>query len=389
MKVALVHDWLTGMRGGEKCLKAFVEMYPHADIFTLFHVPGSTHPLIEERVLKTSLLNKIPWSGKLYRLMLPLYPLASKMLNIKGYDLVISLSHAAAKNVTVDSSSLHICYCFTPMRYIWDQAPVYFGKVYPLVAPLIKGLQHWDAHGANSVNAFVAISQFVRRRIRQFYQREATVIYPPVDTSWISPNVDRSSSAPYLCAGALVPYKRIEIAIKAFNRLKLPLTIAGKGPEMSVLKRIAGETITFKGHVSDEELSTLYKTSKALIFPGVEDFGLIPVEFMSSGGAVIAYRDGGALEYVVEGSGGTGLLYREEGDEPQDCALERAIKKFEEGSVLFDGHRSIDNAQRFSTDQFKSSWKRYVSSLGVPSLTMCDENEFDESLKAQGVKAHA
>lgn len=366
MKVALVHDWLTGMRGGEKCLKAFVELYPEADIFTLFHVSGSTHPSIDERVIKTSLLNKIPWSGKLYRLMLPLYPLASKMMTISGYDLVISLSHAAAKNVSIDSQSYHICYCFTPMRYIWDQAPVYFGKAYPFAAPFIKALQSWDQRGANSVNSFVAISQFVRRRIRQFYQREATVIYPPVETSWIPTSLTRDKSLPYLCAGALVPYKRIEVAVKVFTELGLPLVIVGKGPEMARLKKIAGKNIDFKGFVPDEELAALYQKTKALVFPGVEDFGLIPIEYMSSGGAVIAYRDGGALEYVVEGDSGTGVLYRENPGESQHDALKRAIVSFEESQeAYYNPERSAHNAQRFSTEQFKASWNSYIESLGL------------------------
>ena len=299
MRVALVHDWLTGMRGGERCLEAFLRIYPQADIFSLVHVPGATSTLIDERVAGTSTLQKFPGVGRYYRMLLPLYPRATASLDLAGYDLVLSLSHSSVKNVHVPKSATHICYCFTPMRYIWDQARSYFGISTPLVWPLIRYLRNWDVKGARNPDLFVAISRFVAARIRCYYGRESEVIYPPVDTSWIAPVKQGDTGEAFLYAGALVPYKRPELVVAAFTKLGLPLWVAGKGQMLRKLRRMAGKNVSFLGPVSDSELAELYRRSRALVFPGVEDFGMIPVECLAAGRPVIGLYDGGLKETLL------------------------------------------------------------------------------------------
>lgn len=300
MKVALVHDWLTGMRGGERCLEAFLRIYPQADVFSLIHVAGSTSDLIDDRLRATSFLQKLPAVKNYYRLLLPLFPKATESLDLSGYDLVLSLSHSAAKNVNVPENSVHICYCFTPMRYIWDQARSYFGALTPLLWPMISSLRKWDVNGARRPDHFVAISRFVAARIRCFYEREAEVIYPPVDSSWINPAKIGTPGEAFLYAGALVPYKKPELVIEAFNKMDQPLWVVGKGPMQKRLKRMAGPRIKFFGHVPDAELAELYARSRALIFPGTEDFGMVPIECLAAGRPVIGLYDG-ALKETLPG----------------------------------------------------------------------------------------
>jgi glycosyltransferase involved in cell wall biosynthesis len=308
MKVAIVHDWLTGMRGGERCLDAFLKIYPQADIFTLVHIPGSTNDLIDSRVKHTSFLNRIPGVLKFYRHLLPLFPLAIRSFNFTGYDLVISLSHAAAKNVRVPKGVPHLCYCFTPMRYIWDQAPVYFkGLALYLAQPIIWPLRLWDRRGSRSVSEFVAISSFIAARIRRFYGRRASVIPPPVRSvdevkraKSLSANESEILAAQqepfFLCAGALVPYKRVDVAVDACSALGVNLWVLGGGSELESLKRRAGGSVRFFGRVSDAFLWECYSRCQALLFPGIEDFGIVPVECLASGRPVIAIQGGGVGE---------------------------------------------------------------------------------------------
>ena len=218
MKVALVHDWLTGMRGGERCLQAFLSLYPDADIFTLVHIPGATNAQIDRRVKQVSFLNRIPGIGHLYRMFLPLYPLAIGQFDFAGYDLVVSLSHAAAKNVHVPQGVRHFCFCFTPMRYVWDQSRQYFGRLTPFLWPVISALRSWDRARSSDVSQFAAISRFIAARIRCYYGRRAKVIYPPVDTAWITTVEGEAPVIPatpaFLYAGALVPYKRVDLVVR-------------------------------------------------------------------------------------------------------------------------------------------------------------------------------
>lgn len=301
MRVALVHDWLTGLRGGERCLHSFMSLYPQADIFTMVHVPGATTQEIDQRVRAASFLSRFPAAPRLYRHYLPLYPHAIRSLDLSGYDLIISLSHAAAKNIRVPSGARHISFCFTPMRYVWDQARFYFGAATPLLFPLIRSMRAWDRAGAAGVDQFVAISRFVAARIRCFYGRSSVVVYPPVDTAWIGGGAaEGSAGEAFLYAGALVPYKRPDLVIEAFNRIGEPLWVVGRGPEERRLRRLAAGHIKFLGHLSDQELAEAYRRSRALVFPGTEDFGMVPIESLAAGRPVIGVFHG-ALRETLNG----------------------------------------------------------------------------------------
>jgi glycosyltransferase involved in cell wall biosynthesis len=382
MKVALVHDWLTGMRGGERCLEAFLEMYPDADIFTLVHQVGTTTAQIDSRVKATSFLNRIPGIARLYRVMLPLFPWAARSLDLRGYDLIISLSHAAAKNIQVPKGAKHICYCFTPMRYIWDQAPVYLrGVVLYIASPLVWLLRRWDQNGAKSVTEFVAISSFVAARIRRFYGRRATIIPPPVRmsadvTTWLSPaelEVFNSQRTPFfLCAGALVPYKRIDVAIEACRKAKVHLWVLGKGPERERLEAIAGDTVRFFGHVSEGFLWEAYRRCQALLFPGIEDFGIVPVECLSTGSPVIAIQAGGVSETVdgvpVRGSPkvaeASGVMIPKSAF-GSAVAMAEAIRFLSDNAEMFTPEHARTNAQRFDYATFFQSWRRFAEQVKI------------------------
>jgi len=374
MKVALVHDWLTGMRGGERCLESFLEIYPDADVYALFHVPGTTSSRIDERVVGVSSLNALPGVKRFYRALLPIFPYAARSLRLSAdYDLVISLSHAAAKNVTVPEGAKHICYCFTPMRYIWDQAESYFGKTTPLLFPLIRYLRRWDRAGSLGVDRFVAISSFVAARIRRFYGRRADVIFPPVETAWISPTTSHEKSQPFLYAGALVPYKRVELIIDAFVKSGLPLVIAGSGPLESSLGDRGAPNISFVGRVSDQELARLYSSSRALIFAAREDFGMIPVECMAAGTPVIACYDGALRESIkgicpwlagpIDFSGATGVFFQSPRVKSRRTELLDALRFFLQHEDEFRVEDCVSQAENFSTERFRLEWNALVSDL--------------------------
>ncbi len=396
-KIALVHDWLTGMRGGERCLEVFLKMYPNADVFTLLHQKGTTSAAIDARVRHISFLQRIPGIFKNYRYFLPLYPFAIRQFNFSGYDLVISLSHAAAKNVVVPKGVPHISYCFTPMRYIWDQAEQYFGSLTPLLWPILKALRAWDFAGARRPTAIIGISRFIAARIRRFYQRRAFVIYPPVETSWIEPIKTFQRGAAYLYAGALVPYKRVDLAIEAFNRLGEELWIVGAGPDEERLKAMAKSNITFFGRVPDEELAGFYRKARALIFPGKEDFGIIPVECMAAGRPVIGVYSGALRETViglrswssrgylaeVVPSMATGVFFRDHG--ANDCeALVEAVRYFEQCEPELDPESCIEQARKFTVARFVTQWNKVLLELGLSNLVVQSElviGEFDNQPK--------
>lgn len=375
MKVALVHDWLTGMRGGERCLLEFLKLYPNADIFTLVHCAGKTDTLIDDRVKAQSWIGKIWGAERFYRHFLPLFPQAVKSLDLRGYDLIISLSHAAAKNVKVPKNAIHLCYCFTPMRYIWDQAEHYFGKHEKILGPLLRYLRNWDKQGAKSVNGFCAISKFVSARIRTYYGRKSEIIFPPVRTDWITPLAKWKRGDAFLYAGALVPYKRPDLVVDAFNILGLQLVIAGTGPELSKLKDKAGSNIIFADKVSDAELSELFRSSRALIFPAVEDFGMIPVECMSAGRPVIGLDRGGTRESVngvylhqramvlngqISLSDKTGIFIPSRAVDLIHELVE-AVKFFIEVEDRFTIASCVAQAKKFSPKNFEDNWKIFSS----------------------------
>lgn len=384
-KIAIVHDWLTGMRGGERCLEHFIQLYPEADIFTLVHVPGATSEQIDRRVKGTSWLNRLPGIKRYYRALLPFFPSAARSLDLSGYDLIISLSHAAAKNISVPDGAKHICYCFTPMRYVWDQAPSYFGALTPLVEPILAMLRRWDLEGAKGVDHFAAISNFVAARIRCFYGRKAAVIYPPVDTNWIptlrAAGGGKRRGEAFLYAGALVPYKRADLVVAAFNRLGVELWVAGVGPEEARLRAMAGRNINFFGAVSDSELAQLYSNCRALIFPGKEDFGMVPIECLAAGRPVIASYSGALRESlpaikawrsVEETScrGRAGVFFRPKLEpaasaDPAIESLVRAVELFMEHEEEFDPAVCRMAAQEFSPARFLESWRSFAQQIGI------------------------
>ncbi len=319
LRVALIHDWLTGMRGGEKALEVFCEMFPAADLFTLVYLPGTTSPIIERRSVKRSAIQWLPMAGKLYRQYLPLFPIAVEQFDLDGYDLVISTSHCAAKSVVVTGRARHLCYCLTPMRYAWDQFDAYFGidrvgKFGNLVLrPVLAGLARWDRATEGRVHRYLAISQYVARRIALYYNRQSTLVYPPVDTDFYSADNLPAGPAPptqppkFLVVSALVPYKRVDLAMMAARQAGVGLTVVGNGPERANLERLAGDGIELLGWRTDDEIRDLYRASTATILPGEEDFGIVPVEAQACGRPVVALGRGGALDTVIDGE--TGVLF--------------------------------------------------------------------------------
>ena len=372
MKVALVHDWIIGLRGGEKCLQHFLGIYPDADIFTLFHTPGTTTKQIDLRIKQVSWLNKMPAAKRLYRHMLPLYPLATRSFNLSGYDLVISLSHAAAKNVKVPAAIPHLCYCFTPMRYIWDQSHEYFGHATMFLQPILALLRAWDRSASARVNSFAAISRFVAARIRCFYHRNATIVYPPVDIEKISVRKEGQRGEAFLCAGALVPYKRVDVAVRVCSELGERLWVVGAGPELERLRRIAGPSVEFLGRISDEQLSDRYRRCRALLFPGVEDFGMVPVECLAAGRPVIGLAAGALPEILglatpnlkqLEHSQAAGIAYRLEGS--MEASLQKALLDFVAREDEFSASSCVARARLFSPSIFAKSISEMIEQLVV------------------------
>jgi glycosyltransferase involved in cell wall biosynthesis len=366
LKVALVHDWLTGMRGGEKALETLCEMFPDAPLWTLVHVPGSVSKIIEDRKIHTSFLQHMPFSKTKYRHYLPLFPLAAEMTQVstEDADVVISTSHAVAKAMVNKNSKhknskhknsnrpLHICYIHTPMRYIWDRFDDYFGPAQVghiasrlFFKPIAKLLQIYDRRTVDRVDVYCTNSRYVAKRIRNLYGREAEVIYGPGDVGNGAAVIRRPEDW-YLMVTALVPYKRVDQAITACAGLGRRLKIVGKGPEEKKLKNLSKQlraSVEFLGFVSDEELLNCYGRAKALIFPGVEDFGLVPIEAAAAGCPVIALAKGGVVDSMTWE---TAEFYEEE----SAAALQEAILRFE-------GREFSDAAMRrraaeFTRDQF-------------------------------------
>jgi glycosyltransferase involved in cell wall biosynthesis len=326
MRIAFVHDWLTGMRGGEKALEALCERFPSAELFTLLHVPGSVSPAIERLRPRTSFVQRLPAVRRYYRWYLPLFPTAIEQFDVDRFDLVVSVSHCCAKSIVRPGRTRHLCYCLTPMRYAWDQFDAYFGpdRVGRLPSAVMRHamarLARWDRDTAGRADRYVAISHYVAGRIRRYYNREATVVYPPVDTEFFHP--DQHSPEPFaLVVSALVPYKRIEVAIEACRLAGVPLTIAGDGPSSADLRRVAGADVRFVGRVSNAELRDLYRRSAVTLLPGEEDFGIVPLEAQACGRPVVALGRGGAVETVVDGE--TGVLV----DDPSPRAFADGIRR--------------------------------------------------------------
>lgn len=356
MKTAIVHYWLVGMRGGEKVLSSLLNAYPDADVFTHVIVPGAVSDNIRARVKGESFIARLPFASKLYQAYLPLMPLALEQIDLRGYDLVISSESGPAKGVLVDPDALHICYCHSPMRYIWDMYHDYrenAGWFKRLVMPILSHyLRMWDVTTSQRVGYFVANSRFVAERIRTFYNRDAEVIHPPVSVEAFGPKGIKSDY--FLLVGELVHYKRADLAVEAFRRSGRKLKVVGGGEQFSALTASAPSNVEFLGKVDFDELVTLYASAQALIFPGVEDFGIVPVEAIASGTPVIAYRQGGALETVVEGK--TGIFFNEQTPE----SLNAAVDTFHALKHEFDASVMVAAAKTFEERVFRARFKAFV-----------------------------
>lgn len=369
LRVALIHDWLIHMRGGEKVLEALYEVFPEADIFTLFYNRAPLSPLLKRARIYSSFLQFLPGITYYYRWLLPLLPVAIRSLSLAHYDVVISSSHCVAKGCLVPKGALHICYCHTPVRYVWGFREEYFGGYPPLVRKMVntflERLKKWDLESNQGVHFFIANSENTARRVEKFYGREARVIYPPVDVvefaqgseeanSKLKQNINIPSGDYYLVVSALVPYKRIDLAVCAFNQLGYPLVVVGDGPDRARLKKIASPNVQFLGSVTGAELKQYYTRCRALIFPGEEDFGIVPVEAQACGRPVIAYGKGGVLESVT---GATGVFFSEQ----TAASLIQAVERFE--SLSFHSELMKDQARKFDRAIFKEKIKQAVLSL--------------------------
>ena len=355
MRVAIVHYWLLNQRGGEAVLEALCRMLPEADLFTLFYDPRRVSAEIRAQKIRASFLNPL---RRWYRSLLPLMPLALEQFDLTGYDLVISSESGPAKGVLAPSTARHVCYCHTPMRYLWDQYPAYLREwtpawKRPLMAPLANYLRLWDYASAQRVDEFAANSANVARRIRRCYRRDAAVIHPPV-------NIESFYAKPagdyFLMVSELVPYKRIDVAVRLFARSGRKLTIVGAGPEYSRLRRMARSNIEFCGRVGDAELRELYARSRAFLMPGEEDFGITAVEALASGKPVIALGRGGALESVPRHDPVGGVLY----EAATEAELENAIARFEEIEPVISAAELQRYARRFSEGEFRARMGEFL-----------------------------
>ena len=359
-RVALVHDWLTGMRGGEKVLEAICQIYPGAPIYTLVHARGNVSGSIEAHPVRKSFVQRLPGATRRYRQFLPLFPAAVELFDLDAFDLVISTSHCAVKSVVRPGRAVHVSYCHSPMRYAWDQFDAYFGPAQVgrtrsrLLRPIMAALARWDRGTAGRVDHFLANSRYVADRIRRYYNRESTVVYPPVDTAFYRPDAAREGArSGFLVVSALVPYKRVVVAIEACRRVGAPLTIVGTGPERDRLQASAGPDVRFLGWRSNEDIRQLYRQSEAALLPGVEDFGMVPVEAQACGCPVVALGEGGAAETVLDGL--TGVLVADSSAE----AFADGLQRIRGGS--FDEPLLREHASRFSADRFHTAFRAAIA----------------------------
>ena len=371
MKTAIIHDWIMSMRGGERCLEVFCELFPQADLFTMVHKKGIASDTIENMSITTSFIQKLPFSMTKYRHFLPIFPNAIQSFKLEDYDLVLSSSHCVAKGIKKPKNAIHICYCYTPVRYAWFFFDEYFGKENfikrKLISMTVKRLKEWDLKTNKDVDYFISISDNVRNRIARVYNRDSDVIYPPVDVEQFS--ASKTSEDFYLIVSALVPYKRIDLAIEAFNKTGKRLIIVGTGNSEKDLRKIAKPNIELLGYASDDKIKDLYARCRALIFPGEEDFGIVPVEAQACGKPVIAYGKGGALETIIPLNADkstnyelitnnypSGVFFYEQ----TTGALIEAIEVFEQNIQKFIPDEIRKNSLRFSRNMFKQNIKQFI-----------------------------
>lgn len=365
-RVVLVHDWLTGMRGGEKCLEPACRRWPDAPLFTLLHTPGSVSGRIEQLNPRTSALNRLPRVGRYYRYLLPAMPAAARW-PIPDCDVVLSFSHCVAKAAVPPPGVPHVCYCFSPMRYAWHLREAYFrrgpvGRMKAAAAELLlTPLRAWDRRTADRVTHFVAISRTVQDRIRECYGRDSVVIHPPVDTEFYTPAAVARDDY-YLVVSALAPYKRFDLAVEACTRLGKRLVVIGTGQDAKQLRALAGPTVEFLGWQPDAVIRDHFRRCRALLFPGEEDFGIVPVEAQACGTPVIALGRGGATETVHplgEAADPTGVFFAEQSAE----ALIEAMQRFEAEAGTFDPRQARRHAMQFRKERYEDELFGYVETV--------------------------
>lgn len=352
----MIHDWLTGMRGGEVVLEAILELFPDADLFTLIHNPGTVSAQIEGRRVETSFIDKLPFKKSRYRHYLPLFPSAIELFDLRKYDLVVSSSHCVAKGVIAAPGCPHISYIHSPMRYVWDMYHDYFpyrGLSGRWAIPFFSNyLRMWDAASASRVDRYVSNSAFVGERISKYYGRSSVVVPPPcIDDDHRVPVLEPADEY-YVVLSALVPYKRIDLAVEAFKRIARPLVVIGKGPEEKRLRRDASANIRFLGEVPRQEAIQILSRARGLVFPGLEDFGIVPVEAQSLGVPVIAFGKGGALETVVDGR--TGVFFHHQDPESVISAVEKSE------TIRWKRESFQKNINRFTHSAFQAGFAKQV-----------------------------
>ena len=346
------------MRGGEKVLESLCRLFPHADLLTLVHVPGAVSSTIESRRVRTSFIQHLPRPARFYRHYLPLFPTAIEGFDLDDADLIVSTSHCAAKSVVPTGRAVHVCYCHSPMRYAWDQFDAYFGPERlgrlgsAAARPVLAWLARWDRATAGRVHQYIANSQFVAGRIERYYNRQASVLYPPVDTRFFTPG-DSAPQPYFLVVSALVPYKRIDVAVRAATRLGVRLKVVGTGPDLDRLRAQAGPNVEFAGSLTPDALRQAYRDALGLVLPAEEDFGIAPVESMACGRPVVALGRGGATETVVPGV--TGLLV----DVADEASFADAMDQVRR--TPFDTAALVAHASRFSTEQFEEGLRRMLA----------------------------
>jgi len=347
-RVAIVHYWFVAMRGGERVIERLLHLYPQADLFTHVYDPSAISTTIAQAKITTSFIDHLPFSRRLYQYYLPFMPLALEQFDLTGYDLVISSESGPAKGVITRPDSLHVCYCHSPMRYLWDHYHQYRRHANPLaklaMPPIYSWLRNWDVSSSARVDRFAANSNFIKQRIQKVWRREAEVIPPPVDTSLFTPSIETDAS--YLWVGAMVPYKRPDLAVDAFNSNGLPLTMIGTGSMLKSLRARAKNNITFIDRLDFNALRRAYSRARAFLMTAEEDFGIAPVEAMASGRPVIAFGKGGALDSVLPDR--TGVFF----DRQEPESLVEAVERLERLLPHFDPHDAVRQANSFAPERF-------------------------------------
>lgn len=355
-RIAIVHYWLIAMRGGERVVERMLKLYPQADIFTHVYDPSKMSKAINSAKVTTTFISSLPFANRAYQYYLPLMPMALEELNLRGYDIVISSESGPAKGVITDPSSLHVCYCHSPMRYLWDHYHLYSEQMNPLVKAVMPYAYHrlrqWDCSTSARVDRFAANSHFIRDRIRKSWRRDAAVIHPPVETDLFKASDELDDH--YLWVGQLVPYKRPDLAVDAFTQLGLPLLMVGAGGMKSALMKRAGPTIRFVERLNFAELRRAYARAKALIFTAEEDFGIVPVEAMASGRPVLAFGKGGVLDTVDPGI--TGLFFNEQSVE----SLVVGVNQMEQFLRYFDPSEAISHVKKFAPEVFDARMRNLI-----------------------------